>query len=574
MQSIGRKRNFFRLLQLLSLSLLVNCTNKDSIGTYLSDEQSLKEGEQLFAMNCSGCHSFAGDGIGPNLSGVTARREQRWIDEFVYDPSNFIAKKDANAIALVSQYKTVMPSFSHLDQKTRQKILAYINQHRDTAQIVVARAGYLTDPIKEKITYSNIAVELKPVAQVPPSNPTGLLTRITKLFDRGDHLYVNDLRGKLYAIDQGKAKLYFDIAKAKPQFIHEPGLATGFGSFAFHPNFKETGLLYTTHCEPAGAGRADFGYSDTIAVKLQWVLTEWKTSDPMASVFSGTPRELMRLNVVTGIHGVQEITFNPLSKPNDEDYGLLYIGIGDAGSAENGHPELLLSDHVYLGTIFRIDPSGNDSKNGKYGIPATNPFGKDPGGRFCPEVYAHGFRNPHRITWLTTGEMIACNIGQMNIESLYKINAGNDQGWPLREGSFLLEWPGDINKVYPLPPTDTSNHYNYPIVQYDHDEGNSISGGYEYTGKSVPSLLGKFVFGDIVKGRIFLAEVSKMRLAQPQSISELRLTYDGKPITLLERLSLTRADLRLGRDQRGELYVLTKPDGMIYKIMPTSQRGF
>jgi len=33
--------------------------------------------------------------------------------------------------------------------------------------------------------------------------------------------------------------------------------------------------------------------------------------------------------MVSGIHGVQEITFNPLAKKGDEDYGLLYIGIGD-----------------------------------------------------------------------------------------------------------------------------------------------------------------------------------------------------------------------------------------------------
>ena len=86
---------------------------------------------------------------------------------------------------------------------------------------------------------------------------------------------------------------------------------------------------------PASA-KADFSYPDSIPVLLQWVLTEWKT-DPAAFPFSGKGREILRIDMPTGIHGMQEITFNRFAKPGDEDYGLLYIGIGDGGSAEIGH---------------------------------------------------------------------------------------------------------------------------------------------------------------------------------------------------------------------------------------------
>ena len=103
--------------------------------------------------------------------------------------------------------------------------------------------------------------------------------------------------------------VYMDMAKLKPKFINEPGLATGFGSFAFHPDFAKNGLLYTTHTEAPGSGKADFGYADSIKVTVQWVLTEWKTKNPGAATFSGTSRELFRVNMVTGIHGVQEINF-------------------------------------------------------------------------------------------------------------------------------------------------------------------------------------------------------------------------------------------------------------------------
>ena len=102
--------------------------------------------------------------------------------------------------------------------------------------------------------------------------------------------------------------LYLDMVKEKPKFIHRPGLATGFGSFAFHPEFQKNGLLYTTHVESPGSGKADFAYNDSIKVTLQWVLSEWKTETPNAFPFTGKSRELLRVNMVGSFHGVQEIT--------------------------------------------------------------------------------------------------------------------------------------------------------------------------------------------------------------------------------------------------------------------------
>ena len=71
----------------------------------------------------------------------------------------------------------------------------------------------------------------------------------------------------------------------------------------------------------------------------------------MLATFSGTSRELFRINMVTGSHGVQEITFNPLSKPGDKDYGMLYIGIGDGGSVQVGYPFLTHGIEKY-GVLF------------------------------------------------------------------------------------------------------------------------------------------------------------------------------------------------------------------------------
>jgi glucose/arabinose dehydrogenase len=380
-------------------------------------------------------------------------------------------------------------------------------------------------------------------------------------------MFVLDLRGKLYRLENDQPVVYMDMVKLKPAFINKPGLATGFGSFAFHPDFAKNGLLYTTHTEPAGTAKADFDYADSIKVVLQWVVTEWKTHGPNAFPFSGQGRELFRVNMVQGIHGIQEIAFNPMAKKGDKDYGLLYICIGDGGSVEKGYSFLVHSLEKIWGTILRIDPAGRNSGNGKYGIPSDNPFTKSRDEKTLKEIYAYGFRNPHRISWTHSGQMLACNIGLANIESLCIIKPGGDYGWPIREGSFLLNPNGNLSKVHPLPPDDSGYHITYPVAQYDHDEGKAISGGFEYLGKEVPQLKGKYFFGDIPTGRLFYVNMADLKQGSYAPVMEWRVSLNGNQKTLREICGTDRVDLHFGKDMNGELYILTKPDGRMYKLV-------
>jgi glucose/arabinose dehydrogenase len=277
----------------------------------------------------------------------------------------------------------------------------------------------------------------------------------------------------------------------------------------------------------------------------------------------------MRINMVTGIHGVQEITFNPLAKPGDEDYGLLYIGVGDGGSVGRGYAHLTQSREKIWGTILLIDPRGDNSANGKYGIPVGNPWDNIPDNKILKEVYAFGFRNPHRITWSQSGLMLASNIGQKNIDALYQVQPGGNHGWPIREGTFMIN-PADVNKVYPLPPDDHLYELVYPIAQYDHDEGTAISGGYEYAGTKIPELRGKYLFGDITNGRLFYINLNEVQLGQQAKIREWQVSFKGQVISLEDLCKDKRVDLRFGRDALGELYLFTKPDGKIYQCVNTS----
>ena len=560
------------------LYFLNSCNTGSSTdnNSFSSDAAVIAVGKSLFEKNCSACHSFKQDGIGPGLGRITNEVPVEWLQRFIRNPQEMILSGDGRVAELRKKFKSPMPSFAAFKDDDLNAILAFLHANKVSTPLSKDDDKGIRDPIPEKIKLSSLVVNLEPITQFPPSNDSGSLplTRITKLSFGPDAgaLFVNDLRGKLYKLKNGRPVLYMDIAKLRPAFIDAPGLATGFGSFAFHPRFADNGIFYTTHTEAPGSGKADFSYDDSIRITVQWVLTEWKTTNPSADSFSGTAKELLRINMVEGAHGVQEITFNPLSKSGDKDYGLLYIGVGDGASVQEGYSFLPHSKERVWGTILRIDPAGSNSANGKYGIPLDNPFVTDNNSKMLKEIYAYGFRNPHRITWSKTGEMLVCNIGQANIEAIYLISPGRDYGWPVREGNFVFNPDGNLNNVYPLPANDSINKITYPIAEYDHDEGVAISGGYEYWGKTIPHLKRKFLFGDIPSGRLFYINTNDIKQGTLAPIREWRITISKVSRTLKEVCGSDRVDLRFGRDAQGELYILTKADGGLYKMTSATEK--
>ncbi len=114
----------------------------------------------------------------------------------------------------------------------------------------------------------------------------------------------------------------------------------------------------------------------------------------------------------------------------------------------------------------------------------------------------------------------------------------------------------------------------YPVVQYGHDSGwTAISGGYEYLGSNLPLLKGRFVFGDIPSGRLFFVNMTDIKQGQRAPIQEIRLAVNGVTTTLKALCGNGRVDLHLGKDAQGELYLLSKTDGKIYRISAI-QRSF
>lgn len=573
-----KKSLFVAFICIICLITLNFCKtdNHIDVSVIAKDSVSIAHGKSLFNQHCVVCHSFRQAGIGPHLGGITQDMSANWIMEFIRNPKKMIDAGDKRAVQSYDKFKSYMIPFAFLSDTALNSIVAYLHtQGKPMFKSISDTLMPLLNPWSDTIPMSDLIVDLKLITQLPPSDTTkALLTRITKMDvePNSKNLFLLDLRGKLYRLFNDRVTTYMDMSLLKPKFIHRPGLATGFGSFAFHPEFNKNGLLYTTHTEPPGSDTADFKYHDSIRVMLQWVLTEWKTNTPSAQNFSGQSREIMRINVESVIHGMQEIIFNPNAKKGTEDYGLLYIGLGDGGAVEHGFPFLAHDLTRIWGNVLRIDPLGKNvgsliSMNQQYGIPASNPFIHLRDSGALGEIYARGFRNPHRITWTSNGKMLVSNIGHFNIESLNLILAGHDYGWPVTEGPFMIDVFGDMKKVYKLPANYNKYNFTYPVAAYDHDEGLAICGGYEYQGKTIPVLNSKFMFGDIVRGRLFYVNTSDIELGKTAPIYEGRLRIDGVIKTLKQLCGCNKVDLHFGRDALGELYIMTKPDGKLYKMV-------
>jgi mono/diheme cytochrome c family protein len=538
--------------------------------TYATDRKIIAKGQQLFENNCTACHNFLQKGIGPELSHVTSDVPAEWLKKMIGNAPEMVKNGDARAAMLFDEYKQVMPAFPTLSETDLAAVMAFIHSKRKIESAITANDALGTpvqNPIPQKITKSGLRLTLDYFTTAPATAQANPLARINKtltLPGKKDRLFMVDLRGKLYEMNGKELHVFMDFAKEVPPFIPAPGLGTGLGSFAFHPDFYTNGLFYTTHTEKGKAATPDFGYADSIKVTLQWVLREWKVENPEAPAFVGKGRELFRVNMVSPIHGVQDITFNPLAKKGSPEYGLLYIGVGDGGATENGY-YFLCNDRTHVwSSVLRIDPRGTNSKNGRYGIPSDNPFVKEAGA--VGEVYCRGFRNPNRIVWSPDGKMLITDIGQTQIEELNIGKPGADYGWPEREGTFTLNPRGKMSMIYHLPQNEASSRYTYPVAQYDHDEGKAISGGFVYTASAFPQLRGKYVFADVVNGRLFCVDNDQLALGKQTDIQELELQFEGKLTTLQTLSGSAKSDARLGEGLNGELFIFTKSDGKIYHV--------
>jgi len=445
----------------------------------------------------------------------------------------------------------------------------------------------LADPIPGKIRKSNIVVKVQDFIQMPQYRSHRPLAKIEFLTHAGDNsarVFVVDNVGKIYIIQDNRLlpEPFLDIGEKRGADYSDLDERNEIGlkAVAFHPDFaKKERLgyqyLYTVHTERASSKSVseDTPVFESPSGEIHHydVISEWRVDPTNPNhVLPKSQRELVRFEQPTRRHNVGIVAFDPTEPENGKDYGLMYIGVGDGGWAEYAiSADFRLGQDMRnpFGKILRIDPQ-TGKEGGGYGIPDNNPF-VEKGGRVLPEIWAYGLRNPKRISWdKIYNDMYIADIGHNNIEEVNLGIQGANYGWSHREGTFAINYSDD-SLVTPLPEDDSIWNFTYPIIQYDHNEGRAISGGFVYRGKLIPELIGFYVFADITNGRIFYADVENIKSGQLSDIQELRINYNGDEKTFLEILNNDhRADMKLGSDEAGEIYLLTKRDGMIRTLLP------
>ncbi len=281
----------------------------------------------------------------------------------------------------------------------------------------------------------------------------------------------------------------------------------GLLGIAFHPNFPATPDLFVSYTGD------DNG--------LNSFISRFSSTDGGSTFDPNSEQVVISVNQDASNHNGGHLAFGP--------DGYLYLGLGDGGGA--GDPNERGQDNLrLLGTMIRLDIDGGSP----YAIPAGNPFETNPvcplgasGTQECPEIYAWGLRNPWRYSFdRQTGTLWLGDVGQNQWEEIDIITAGGNYGWNEREGAHCF---------VPSCSTDSID----PITEYGRDLGASVTGGFVYRGSAVPDLVGWYVYGDFVSGRIFAIPADSQ-----QGTETIVLLESGLSISTF------------AEDQDGELYVI------------------
>lgn len=303
-------------------------------------------------------------------------------------------------------------------------------------------------------------------------------------------LFVLEQRGTIRIIEAGQLRLepFLDIRAEVGATANEQGLL----GLAFHPNYVANGQFFVNYTDNNG---------DTVIERYS------VTTDPNRAD-AGSAQTVLTVEQPYPNHNGGMLAFG--------GDGLLYIGMGDGGSAGDPHDHSQ-NPRSLLGKLLRLNVS------------VANP---------SPEIWALGLRNPWRFSFdRLTGDLYIGDVGQGAWEEISflpaPLVAGANFGWNILEGSQPYAG-GNTSGLIP------------PIAEYSHSEGGcSVTGGYVYRGAAFPSLQGAYLFGDYCSGLIWV----------------LLRSGSGEWV----RSVFARTDFNItsfGEDVNGELYLADRNGGI------------
>ena len=323
-----------------------------------------------------------------------------------------------------------------------------------------------------------------------------------------DSLLVMQADGTVWTVLDGfvAAEPYLDLKDR----VLDTGIEQGLLGMAFHPEDPSRLFVYFTDSS-----------EDAHLVELE--------ASP-SGADSATARTVLTVEQPTNRHQAGMVTFGT--------DGYLYLSSGDGGDGgtQGQNPESV------LGTILRIDVDGATP----YGIPPDNPF---VGGGGAPEVLVYGLRNPWRFSIDPITELLF--IGDVGQDSWEEINVvpldldPHNFGWPLTEGAHCFLERG-------CDPTD----FDGPTLEFGHDDGCSVTGGFVYRGKAIPEIAGQYFYSDWCGRWIRSFTYADGEAADQRDWAEL----DG-----FGQIN------SFGLDANGELLVITW-DGEVARIVPVREQ--
>jgi glucose/arabinose dehydrogenase len=287
---------------------------------------------------------------------------------------------------------------------------------------------------------------------------------------RGQHrrVFVVEQPGVIRVIRGGRvlARPFLDI-RSRVTNGGEQGLL----GLAFAPDYRASGRFYVYF-----TGRD----------QRQWVVEYRRATADRANPASA--RTLMRMVDPEPNHNGGAMNFGP--------DGLLYIGTGDGGGANDQHGARGNGQNLnsLLGKLLRIDPKPSGGRS--YTIPRGNPFFSMKGHR--GEIWDYGLRNPWRWSFdRRTGDLTIGDVGQDQVEEINFRPAG-------RTGAVNFGWrplEGDRRNF-----DEVANGALSPVLTHSHSDGwCSITGGYVVRDPRLPALDGRYVYGDFCRGVINVA---------------------------------------------------------------------
>lgn len=286
----------------------------------------------------------------------------------------------------------------------------------------------------------------------------------------------------------------------------------GLLGFAFHPQFAENGFFYVNYTDLNGDTKIERYHADPAGN-----VADAATASPVLSIAQPYPN-----------HNGGMLLFGP--------DGMLYVGTGDGGSGGDplNNAQTLTT---LLGKMLRIDVNVASG----YAVPPDNPYvGMSSA---LPEIWGIGLRNPWRYAFDAARNLLyVADVGQNAWEEVHVVSSiasPVNYGWKVMEGQHCYQ---------NLPCDQTL--YDFPVIEYSHQEGCSITGGFVYRGREIPGLRGRYLYSDFCSGflRSFNYEDGEARERREWAVPQLENV------------------MSFGQDAAGELYILTG-GGMIYRII-------